>query len=83
MTYQRAYGVLTVLPSLCPLESQGKPEKADPLYKQVLNILRAAVGEEHPHYAITLENQAIFMRDQVRITSVGERSSFTRLPVIL
>ena len=36
----------------------GRHAEAEPLYKQAMEILRKALGEGHPHYAISLNNLA-------------------------
>lgn len=52
---------------------QGKLEEARPLYVQVLEILSATVGEEHPNYASTLNNRAMLLERQVRVAFTHDK----------
>ena len=41
----------------------GQYEKAEPLYKQALEIRKRVLGEDHPDYASSLNNLALLYRD--------------------
>lgn len=56
----------TSLLSPCPVTLQGNYGEADLLYVRVLEVLGAATGEEHPSYAVTLNNRAGLLMAQVR-----------------
>jgi hypothetical protein len=43
--------------------STGDYARAEPLFRQALEILRAALGEAHPDYARSLNNLALVYRD--------------------
>ncbi|CAN0500394.1 unnamed protein product, partial [Discosporangium mesarthrocarpum] len=47
-------------------EPQGRYGEAGPMYKRALAILSAAVGENHPNYAATLNNLAELLCSCVR-----------------
>lgn len=57
---------MTTLLSPLFLKFQGKYAEADALYARVLEILGTTVGEEHPNYALVLNNRAELLREQVR-----------------
>ena len=40
-------------------KSMGEYAKAEPLYRQALEIRRRVLGEEHPDYATSLNNLAV------------------------
>ncbi|CAN0451053.1 unnamed protein product, partial [Scytosiphon promiscuus] len=45
---------------------QGNYEEADLLCIRVLKLRGEATGEEHPSYAMSLNNRAILLKAQVR-----------------
>ena len=46
------------------LESQGKYEEAEPLYRRALKIYEKALGPDHPSVATTLNNLATLYKSQ-------------------
>ncbi len=46
--------------------SHGNYEEAELLYKQALAVREKALGPEHPHVAMTLENYAALLRETER-----------------
>eukprot|EP00903_Cladosiphon_okamuranus_P017056 g15719.t2 len=49
---------------------RGKFGDADPLYVRVLEIVGAAVGEEHPNYALALSNRVGLLESQGKYDEV-------------
>lgn len=45
---------------------QGKYEEAEPLYRRAVEIMEATLGNDHPQYAILLDNLAGLLNTQVR-----------------
>lgn len=46
--------------------TQGKHEVADSLYQRAIAIEENASGPDHPHLAVTLNNRANVLQEQVR-----------------
>ncbi len=46
--------------------AQGRYAEAEPLYQRPLAIFEKALGPEHPHVAMTLENYAALLRQTAR-----------------
>eukprot|EP00903_Cladosiphon_okamuranus_P012113 g11365.t2 len=53
------------------LELMGKYAEAEPLHERVLEILGATVGEEHPDYAVALNNNAWCFKKQGKYEEAG------------
>ena len=45
--------------------TQGKHEKAEPLYKQAIEIRQRAFGDQHPSVATAMVNLAVLYSQQV------------------
>ena len=46
--------------------AQGRYAEAEPLHQRALSIVEEALGLEHPHVAIVLENYAVLLRETGR-----------------
>jgi tetratricopeptide (TPR) repeat protein len=68
--------VATILNNLAALYyDQGRYAEAEPLYNRTLKILEKTLGENHPYFAIALNNYAVLLRKLNRDAEAKEVES--------